>query len=168
MESARTRNLAAIVPVYAVALVAGTFGMMVVAPLGLVAPEWAVWPMTLVFGAQVGALGAAWVASLVPPRGARSDIVQTTIGGWAVGIVVGLVTLAIYGGPSPRLVNLAITLVIYMAMMAIPATMLALNLVRSRRPARVDLLLTLGLLVLGLAFIGGATAVVCTVSQCGA
>jgi hypothetical protein len=54
------------------ALLSGIAGSVLILPLGLVVPEFIIWPLTFSIGALAATLGAVWIANrFTPPVDAR-------------------------------------------------------------------------------------------------
>lgn len=153
---------------YATAVIVATFGAVLVAPLGLVVSGGAVWLLEIVFGTYLGAIAAIWVANVTVRDHSRSNVTRIVLTALAVGAVVGLGSLAIFDGPSPRLYNLPITLLVFMAVTSFAVT-IAVEMLRSpERPVRRDIALTIGLVVGGFLGVVVAVTVICAAGGCGA
>jgi hypothetical protein len=168
IDTARIWNPAAYLITYVAAFLAGSAGAILIALLGLVVAEDAVWALALVFGAHIAALAAAWAANLSAPDGSRSDIPRIAGASVLLGLLVALGSLALFFGRPPVAVNLALTLLMFIAPIALGASLIAARFRGSQRTTRVDLLLTAGLVVAGFLAVALTTLGVCATGSCGA
>jgi hypothetical protein len=153
---------------YVAAFLAGSAGALLIAPLGLVVAEDAVWVLTLIFGAHIAGLAAAWATNLSAPDGSRSDIPRIAGASMLLGLLVALGSLALFFGRPPVAVNLALTLLMFMAPTALGASLIAARFRGSHRSTRADLLLTAGLVLAGFLAVALTTVGVCAAGGCGA
>jgi hypothetical protein len=151
---------------YFAALFGGMAGALPLAPLGLVLPEVLSWPLSLAFGALTGALLAGWVANRLAPDRTRTHLLWLALASFVASLLGDAVVYVLRQVPAlQNMPNFYVLLV----SMAVAAAFVAQAAIRYRTPSsstRRDVLLTIGLLVLGMVGVVAVVSAGCSVFDC--
>jgi hypothetical protein len=164
VESAPLRR--SLVVLYFMALIGGVVGALPLAPLGLVLPEVLSWPISLGFGALTGALLAGWVANRLALDGTRTHLVWLALAAFVASLFGDVVVYVLRQVPALRsMPNFYVLLVC----LAVAAAGISRATVRYRTPSsstRRDVLLTIGLLALGMVAVVAVVSAGCSAFSC--
>jgi uncharacterized membrane protein YfcA len=151
---------------YFAALFGGVAGALPLAPLGLVLPEVLSWPLSLAFGSLTGALLAGWVANRLAPDRTRTHFLWLALAAVVASLAGDAVVYVLRQVPALRnMPNFYVLLVC----LTLTAAFVAQATIRYRTPSsstRRDVLLTIGLLVVGTVGVVTVVSAGCSVFDC--
>lgn len=150
--------------IYIITLAVSIVAAVLIVPLGLAVPEFAVWPLAVVFGAYIAALAAAWIANLLADDGRRSNVFPIVIVSIITSLLVGVGSLILID--QMQELNRTLALLACMAIISIIITVLAFRYRSYGRSLRYDLVVTILLIFIGIAGVAATVVTVCSFERC--